>query len=504
MKADVTPSIEQRTERRRERLVLVLACAGTFVVVLDATIVSVALPDIRVDLGYSAAALPWVVNAYTLAFAGFLLLGGRCCDVYGLRRILCLGMAFFTAAGLFCGLAVSPAMLSAARAAQGLGAAFLMPATLAALTATFPEGPRRARVLGTWSAVGGIAATAGPVLGGVLTQWLGWRWVFLVNVPLGIAAVLVTPGVLAPSAGGTGGRRRLDVVGAALVTAGSAAVVFAVMRSESAAWASPSVWPVLTGGLLVLGLFVVHQGRWAADALLPPGLFRLRSVRSANAVMFLLTLGFVATLILLSFDLQYVHGYAPLRAGAGFLPIGLGMMIGARTAGPLSLRLGPRGAVALYCALGALGLAGLAAGATTGPDGPYWSTIAIPGALFGIGTAAAFTPITLAATAGVPPARGGVAAGLLNTVRQVGGAVGLAVLSTVAASTTAARAGDRAPTPAALADGYAAAFAVAAGCVAGAAVSALVAMPRAVAGSASRRGSASPEQEGRGRVRAGG
>ncbi|MYW05536.1 MFS transporter, partial [Streptomyces sp. SID3343] len=404
---------------------LVLACVGTFVVVLDATIVSVALPDIRADLGYSAAALPWVVNAYTLAFAGFLLLGGRCCDVYGLRRMLCLGMAFFTAAGLACGLATSPAMLSAARAAQGLGAALLMPATLTALTATFPEGPRRARVLSTWSAVGGVAATAGPVLGGVLTQWLGWRWVFLVNVPLGIAAVIVTLVVLAPREGGPGGRGRLDVVGAVSATSGLAAVVFAVMRSESTGWASPSVWAVLAVGILVLGLFLVHQARWTADALLPPGLFRLRSVSSANAVMFLLTLGFVATLILLSFDMQYVHGYSPLRAGAGFLPIGIGMMIGARTAGALTLRLGPRRAVAAYCALGAVGLTALAAFATTGADGSYWPTVAIPGTLFGIGTAAAFTPITLAATAGVPSARGGAAAGLLNTVRQVGGAVGL-------------------------------------------------------------------------------
>ncbi|GCD92834.1 MFS transporter [Embleya hyalina] len=471
--------IGERAIRRRERLVLVLACAVSFVVVLDATIVSVALPDIRVDLGYSPAALPWVVNAYTLAFAGFLLLGGRCCDVYGLRRSLSVGMALFTAAGLVCGLATSPAVLSAARAAQGLGAALSMPATLSVLTATFPEGPRRARVLGTWSAVGGIAATAGPVLGGVLTQWLGWRWVFLVNVPLGIGAVAVGLAVLAPHRRGSGGPSRLDVVGALLATSGLVAVVFAVMRSEAVGWADSSVWAVLTVGVLLLGLFPIHQARWAADPLLPPGLFRLRSVRSANVVMFLVALGFVATLIVLSFHMQYVRGYPPLRAGCGFLPIGLGMMVGARTAGPLSLRFGPRRAVSAYCALGAVGLAALAASATAAGHGSYWWAVAVPGVLFGLGTAAAFTPITLAATAGVPPARGGVAAGLLNTVRQVGGAVGLAVLSTIASAVTGPDGDEgRPPTPQALADGYAAALAVAAGCVAAASVVALVAMPR--------------------------
>ncbi|MFI1582607.1 MFS transporter [Embleya sp. NPDC020630] len=471
--------IGERAIRRRERVVLVLACVVSFVVVLDATIVSVALPDIRVDLGYSPAALPWVVNAYTLAFAGFLLLGGRCCDVYGPRRSLAVGMALFTAAGLVCGLATSPAVLSAARAAQGLGAALSMPATLSVLTATFAEGPRRARVLGTWSAVGGIAATAGPVLGGVLTQWLGWRWVFLVNVPLGIGAVAVGLAVLAPHRRGSGGPGRLDVVGALLATSGLVAVVFAVMRSEAVGWASSSVWAVLTVGVLLLGLFPVHQARWAADPLLPPGLFRLRSVRGANVVMFLVALGFVATLIILSFHMQYVRGYTPLRAGCGFLPIGLGMMVGARTAGSLSLRLGPRRAVFAYCALGAVGLTALAASATAAAHGSYWWAVAVPGALFGLGTAAAFTPITLAATAGVPPARGGVAAGLLNTVRQVGGAVGLAVLSTIASAVTGPHGDeDRTPTPHALADGYAAALAVAAGCVAVASVMALVAMPR--------------------------
>ncbi|MGA4837555.1 MFS transporter [Streptomyces sp. G45] len=229
-----------------ERLVMALACAGSFVVVLDATIVSVALPGIRADLGFAPAALPWVVNAYTLAFAGFLLLGGRCADVFGHRAALLAGTALFTAGMVACGAAVTAEALLAARAAQGLGGALLMPVTLSLLTTTFTEPDRRARALSTWSAVGAVGAASGPVIGGALTQWAGWRWVFLVTVPVGVLSLVVAARGLPRRA--RPDRPRLDVVGAALATAGLTSVVYGVMRAAVTGWTSPSVTGPLAGG----------------------------------------------------------------------------------------------------------------------------------------------------------------------------------------------------------------------------------------------------------------
>ncbi|WP_246258228.1 DHA2 family efflux MFS transporter permease subunit [Amycolatopsis anabasis] len=455
---------------RHERLVLALACLGSFVVILDATIVSVALPDVRTELGFSPAALPWVVNAYTLAFAGFLLLGGRCADVFGRRRVLFAGMSLFTLASLAGGLAVSPWMLLAARAVQGLGGALLIPSTLSVLTSTFTEGARRARVLSTWSAVGAVAAAAGPVLGGVLTQWLGWRWVFFVNVPVGVVALIGVVTVL-PRHDRSGKRGRLDLVGAVLATAGLVGVVYAVMESSAAGWGSAQVLGALAAGVVLLGIFLLHQARWAADPLMPPAIFRVRSVSSGNVVMFLLGLGFFAGPLLISFDLQYVHGFTPLQAGVGFLPMGVAMFAGARSAGALTVRFGARRAAIGCLVVGALGFAWMAV-ALADAQATYLFSVALPGLVFGFGTSSAFTPITVAATSGVPATQNGVAAGLLNTIRQTSGAVGLAVITTLAAAVSAGE------SPAALAHGYSAAFIFSACCVATAAVVAAFSMPR--------------------------
>ncbi|WP_037066209.1 MFS transporter [Pseudonocardia acaciae] len=449
----MTTSVEGRS--RRERLVLGVACIGSFAVIMDATIVSVALPDVRADLGFSPAGLPWVVNAYTLAFAGFLLLGGRCADIFGRRRIMVLGMGLFTAARVAAGFAWSPAPLLVARAVQGVGGALLMPVTLSALTSTFASPVGRARALATWSAVGAAGAAAGPVIGGLLTQWGGWRWVFFVVVPLGVAGILGALAVLPRPPASDGPRPRLDLVGAVLVTAGISVVVLAIMRS--------SVGTALVG-LLLVGAFLVHQARWVAQPLLPLDVFRLRSVSSANVVMFLLGSGFFASPVLLSLYLQDVHGYPPLLAGVGYLPVGVAMFAGARSAGRVTVALGPRLATVLCCAIGAVGLAGtcvfIAAGASY-----VWSVL-VAGVVFGFGTAAAFTPLTVAATSGVPPERGGLAAGVLNTVRQTSGAVGLAALSAVVTAVAAQAAG------------YAAAFGASAGCLAVACLVAAVIMPR--------------------------
>ncbi|MEV0322529.1 DHA2 family efflux MFS transporter permease subunit [Streptomyces sp. NPDC050658] len=464
----------------RERLVMALACAGSFVVILDATIVSVALPDIRAALGFSSATLPWVVNAYTLAFAGFLLLGGQCADVFGHRVTLLTGMSLFTAARVIGGLAGTPETLLAARAAQGLGGALLMPVTLSLLTMTFPEPARRARVLGTWSAVGSVGAAAGPVIGGVLAQFAGWRWVFFVTVPIG--ALVIAGAARGLPRHDLTGRPRLDVVGAALATAGLTGLVYAVMRAPVTGLTSPQVAGPLIGGAALMAFFPLHQARWAAQPLLPLTLFRLRAVSSGNAVMFLLGLGFFASPILLSLYLQDVHGWTPLRAGLGYLPVGVAMFAGARAAGPLTVRLGPRRACVLCCLVGAAGFAGVAA--CLGRDSSYALTVVVSGGVFGFGTAAAFTPITVVATSGVPAERSGLAAGVLNTVRQTSGAVGLAVVSAVSASAAAAWAAAHRGRPggtgaAALAHGHTVAFLVCAACVAAAAGVAFLTMPRA-------------------------
>jgi EmrB/QacA subfamily drug resistance transporter len=359
------------------------------------------------------------------------------------------------------GLATTPALLLTARAVQGLGGALLIPVTLSLLTNTFTERAARTRALGTWSAVGAIGAAAGPVIGGVLTQWAGWRWVFLISIPLGIATLIMSA-VALPRRDQAVVRTKLDVLGATLATLGLVAIVYAVMIGG---WAGLGM---LVLGIALLGVFLLHQAKWATDPLLPLSVFRARTVSSGNVVMFLLGLGFFASPILISLYLQDVHGYSPLRAGLGFLPIGAAMFAGAQSAGRLTLVFGARRAAVVFCAIGALGLAGMAA--LFGPTTSYLVGVAIPGVVLGFGTAAAFTPITVIATSGVRPSQNGLAAGLLNTTRQTSGAIGLAMLSALAAAVSGAHSS---------AGGYSAAFFASAGCVVIAAIVAAVAMPAA-------------------------
>ncbi|MFI2229946.1 DHA2 family efflux MFS transporter permease subunit [Nocardia testacea] len=455
---------------RRENLALAVACLGSFVVILDATIVSVALPDIRAGLGFSTTTLPWVVNAYTLAFAGFLLFGGRCGDVLGGRWTFVLGMSVFSLARLLAGSSTDAQWLLIMRAIQGLGGALLMPVTLTILTTTFPEPGPRARALGLWSAVGATGAAGGPVIGGLLTEWSNWRWVFFVTVPIGVVAAALAWHVI-PS-GKSSETNRIDVIGALLATSGSVAVVYAVMRC-----AGPDIGTAVAflaiGGVL-LALFVLHQAYWAVDPLLPLSIFRLGSVAGGNGVMLLLGLGFFASPILLSLYMQDVMGFGPLQAGIGCLPVGVAMVVGARVAGPCTARWGPGRVTVVCCLGGALGF--LAVAAALGVDRPYIWAVGVPGLVLGMGSAAAFTPVTVAATADVPAAVQGTAAGMLNATRQLSGAVGLAALSAAATAATE-RAGG--PTDlSALAHGYAVAFAIAAGCLTAAAVTAAIVLPR--------------------------
>lgn len=452
--------VEQRT--RPQVLVLILACVGSFLVVMDATIVSITLPDLRADLGFTPEALPWAVNAYTLAFAGCLLFGGRCADVFGRRRILLAGLGIFTFARVAAGFAESPGFLLAARAVQGFGGALLLPVTLSMLTTTFREPVGRARALAIWSAVAAAGAAAGPVLGGVLTEVAGWRWVFFVLAPVGVAGMLGARTVL-PRESAIAARPRLDAVGAVLVTAGITGVVLAIMRAAATGWTDPVVLAALLGGVALIAVFAVHQAFWSAEPLLPPSIFRSRSVTGANLVIFLLGVGFLGSPVLLSLYMQDVYGYSPLLAGIGYLPSGIAMVCGSRSAGWLTVRYGARRAAMLCCAIGGAGFLGTALGIALGA--PYFWSVLVSGVVFGYGTAAAFTPLTVAATDGVPPQRHGLAAGVLNTVRQTSGAIGLAMLSAIA-----------------LGVGYGAAFAACAICLGAACVVAGAVMPGRRAG----------------------
>jgi EmrB/QacA subfamily drug resistance transporter len=419
----------------RPGVLLALACLVVFVVILDATIVSVALPGIRDGLDMSGTSLPWVVNAYTLAFAGFLLLGGRCCDLFGRRRTFLAGLMLFTAASAACGAANGPAALLAARVAQGLGGALLTPTTLAVITHTYPEGPRRARALALWSAVGAMGASAGTVLGGVLTEWLSWRWVFLINLPVGVLAFAVALRHLRDHpAARSGPRPRLDVPGAVLATGGLAALLYGLMESSAYGWSATRVWAPLAAGALALAVFAVHQSRWAAQPLVPAAVVRSRAVAAGNLTMLLIGLEFFSSPVLLSLYLQEARDWSPLRAGMAFLPISLALMVGGLSAGRLIPRFGARVVAGCGTLLGAVGFTWLAL--ALDPDAHYLVSIGLPGIVFGLGIGASFTPITVAATTGVAPELAGLASGVINTTRQVSGAVGLAVLTTI--TTTAA------------------------------------------------------------------
>ncbi|WP_436786343.1 MFS transporter [Yinghuangia sp. YIM S10712] len=477
MPAHPTPSAREAADQNRKTpeehatepppprpgVLLGLACLVVFVVILDATIVSVALPGIRDGLDMSGTSLPWVVNSYTLAFAGFLLLGGRCCDLFGRRRAFLAGLTLFTVASAACGAATGAAALIVARVAQGLGGALLTPTTLAVITHTYPEGPRRARALALWSAVGAMGASAGTVLGGVLTEWLDWRWVFLINLPVGVLAFAVAARHLRDHpAARSAARPRLDVPGAVLATTGLAALLYGLMESSAYGWSDTRVWLPITGGALLLAVFALHQVRWAAQPLVPLAVVRARSVASANLVMFLMGLGFFASPVLLSLYLQGARDWSPLRAGMAFLPISVALMAGGLAAGRLIGLWGPKIVAGGGTALAAVGFVWLAL--TLDADAGYLESIGLPGIVFGLGIGACFTPITVGATSGVAPELAGLASGVINTTRQVSGAVGLAMLTTVTASASSAYADDHpaASAAASLAHGNAVAFGLAA------------------------------------------
>lgn len=447
---------EDRPETRADGFlgagwVLGLACAAQFMVVLDVSVVNVALPSIRTALGFAAVDLPWVVNAYGLVFAGLLLLGGRLADVLGHRRAFVLGLALFSAASLAGGLAGAPGALIAARAAQGAGAALLAPATLTVLTGTFPEGPARTRALAIWTAVGVAGGAAGNLIGGALTEYLSWRWVLLVNVPIGAAGVLLGMRFLPAGRDEERTPPRLDVPGAVLATTGTIALAYGLAQAESRGWDDAVTVGASAAGLLVLAGFVGVEARMTRAPLVPVRILRIRSVGVGNLILLLTGTCLIPMWYFLSLYMQQVLHYGPLRTAVGFLPHTLvTMAVGAHLAPRLMRRTGSRTLIVTSAVVSA---AGFWWQSRMDSGSGYVDGVLGPAIVMSIGSGLLLTPITTAVTGGVGPADAGAASGLMNTTKQVGGALGLAALSVIATPADTADVNS-------LADGYARAFAM--------------------------------------------
>jgi EmrB/QacA subfamily drug resistance transporter len=442
--------------------VLVLVCFAQFMVILDATIVNVALPAIQSDLDFTPTSLQWVVNAYALCFGGFLLLGGRAADIFGRQRLFLAGIVVFTAASLLNGIASTSEILTIGRGLQGFGAALVSPAALSIVSTTFAEGRERTRALGIWSAIAAGGGAVGLLLGGILTDYLSWRWVFFVNVPIGIVTFVLSWRSV-PNTRAATRPRTVDVAGAVTVTSGLIVLVFGIVKAQEYGWGSGRTIGLLAASLVLLASFVLVESRSKAP-LIRLGIFRTRSLSVANASMAFVASGMFGLFYLATLYLQGVLGYSPLEAGLAFLPVTAGVVIGAGAAQKLIPRLGVRVTPSIGLVLAGFGLIYFA---RVPVDGAYLLDI-FPGLTvmsFGIGLT--FVPMTLLATSGVASDDAGLASGLFNTSQQIGGALGLSILSTVAASKTADILGGLGSTPsqaqttAALVDGYQVAFVLA-------------------------------------------
>jgi EmrB/QacA subfamily drug resistance transporter len=437
---------------RRKWFALALLLAVQFMVILDVAIVNVALPSIQVDLGFSQENLQWVISAYALVFGGFLLLGGRSADLLGRRRVFLAGTVVFTLGSLLCGLAWSEASLISARAFQGFGAALITPAALSILVATFPEGRERNIALGAWGAVGGFGAAAGVLFGGILTDYLSWEWIFFVNVPVGVTALILAPFLLSESLDKHG--QGFDIPGAVLVTGGLSLLVLGVTQGHGWGWDSTRTIGVFIAAAALLIAFIGWESR-VEHPLMPFSIFRLQTLAAANAVGFILGTALFAMFLMLTLYMQQVLGYSPLETGIGYLAVAGTAIIWANVAAAAVTRIGVKPALVFGMSLMTVGLLYFT---QVSVDGSYWKDL-FPGFLIiGLGLPFAFVPVTIAAVAGTKPQEAGLASGLINTSQQIGGAVGIAILSTVAVSTTTDDLSSGVAQPSALTNGFQAAF----------------------------------------------
>jgi len=417
---------------RAKNLALLLLAMTQFVIVIDASIVNVALPSIGRHLHFSRDDLSWVVNAYTLTFGGFLLLGGRMADLLGRRRMFMIGLVLFSLASLGGGLAQSEGWLIVARAIQGLGAAVVSPAALSILTNTFSEGAERNRALGIWGAVAGAGGAVGVLLGGILTSGLSWRWVLFVNVPIGIAAATFAPRLLPESRSGNEAQT-FDIPGAVTVTAGLALLVYGVVQAVNDGWGSTATLLRLAGAAALLVAFLVIELR-QRHPIMPFSIFRLRTLRGANIVGLLVGMSLFSMFFFISLYLQDVLHYSAIKTGLSYLPLAIGIILSAGGAAQLVTRIGFKPTLIGGLVLIAGGLLWFSQVHT--PGGSYLSDVLGPSLLAAFGLGFAFVPVTIAAVTGIEPDEAGLASGLINTSQQVGGALGLAILATVANSRT--------------------------------------------------------------------
>jgi EmrB/QacA subfamily drug resistance transporter len=409
-------------------LVLVLICLAQFMVILDATIVNVALPSIQKDLGLNEANLQWIVNAYTLVFGGFLLLGGRAGDLLGRKRLFLIGLVIFTSASLLNGLSSSSGMLIGFRALQGLGAALISPAALSIISTTFAEGKERAKALGVWAAIAIGGSAVGLVLGGALTQSFSWPWIFFVNVPVGVFAFFAALRYV-PESKDEHAHRSYDIGGAASVTGGLMALVYAIVKAETAGWGSTTTIGFFVLAVVLLIAFVVIELR-SAEPLVRLSIFRVRSLSTANLSMFLVGSGMFAMFFFNTLYIQRVLDYGPLKAGLAFLPFTAGVMASAGIASSFTPKIGVRPVAAAGMIATVIGMLLFA---RMPVDGAYAIDVLPAMLICSIGMGAVFMPLTLVATTGLKDEDQGLASGLFNTSQQIGGALGLAILSTIAA-----------------------------------------------------------------------
>ncbi|HWI22347.1 MAG TPA: MFS transporter [Baekduia sp.] len=418
--------------QKAKNLALALLAGVQFMVVIDASIVNVALPSIAEALKFTQGNLSWVINAYVLVFGGFLLLGGRLADYLGRRRMFIAGLTIFSAASLLGGLATSDTMLIAARALQGLGAAIVSPAALSIITTTFAEGSERNRALGVWGAVAGAGGAVGVLLGGVLTEYLGWEWVLFVNVPIGLAGIVLAPRLLVESRVESSEKRNFDLLGAFTVTAGLALIVYGFVSTGSDGWTSTATTVRLLIGFALIGLFTLIETR-ASHPLMPMRIFRLRTLRGANIVGLLTGMALMSMFFFNTLYMQQVLGFSAMETGLAYLPLSLAIVVMAGVGSQLVTRVGFKPVLivgALSTTLGMIWFAQISAG------GSYWADVLGPSLLCGIGLGLSFVSVTIAAVTGTDHHEAGLASGLINTSQQVGGALGLAILASIANTAT--------------------------------------------------------------------
>jgi EmrB/QacA subfamily drug resistance transporter len=456
------------TSQSNRWLILVIACMAQFMVVLDNTIVNVALASIQRGLHFSNSGLPWVINAYTLIFGGFLMLGGRAADLLGRRRLFIIGITLFAGASILNGFAQSSTMLTLGRGLQGLGGALVSPAALSIIMTTFENARERTRALGVWSAVAASGSAFGLLLGGLLTDLVSWRWNFFINAPVAAVTILMALRFV-PESHADLGHRRFDALGATTVTGGLLSLVFGIVKAQTWGWGSARTLAALGAGIVLLATFTAIEGRTKAP-LVKLSIFRIRSLMTGNVVMLLAAAAMFGMFYFISLYVQDVLGYSPLRAGLAFLPASLGIIAGAGIGQSLIPRIGVRSVATIGLLLAATGMALL----TRVPvHGSYVSDLLVGMVPMAIGMGLTFVPVTLLGTSGVSSQDAGMASGLFNSAQQVGGSLGLAVLATLAADHTSSLTHTGAASSAhlqALVSGYHVAFMGGAGMLAAGAV----------------------------------